>query len=104
MEVETAAPSRVYRWYHKLTGLLFAIFCFEMGVFLVVFPWLDSWNTNYFAWIEASTADQAWIAETWRSVWRSPHFRGAVSGLGFVNIYFSILEVYRLRRYSPDSG
>src|SRR5438128_764584 len=38
-----------YRWYHKLFGLLGVIFCFELGVFLLVFPWASDWDLNYFS-------------------------------------------------------
>lgn len=73
-------------WYSKLLGLCFVIFCFEIGVFLVVFPWLDFWDTNSLA-----TYSQA-LADTWGN----PYFRGALSGLGLVNIYISFLEIIRL--------
>ena len=33
-----------------------------------------------------------------RDVWDSSYFRGALSGLGLVNIYISLAEVFRLRR------
>jgi len=74
-------------WYKKLGALLFVIFCFEIGVFLVVFPWLDPWDNNW-------VADMRWVAE----VWDSPYFRGALSGLGLVNIFISFIEVFRLKR------
>jgi hypothetical protein len=82
-----------YRWYHKLSGLLYVIFCFEMGIFLTVLPWLDIWDTNYFAWI---APESGW----WRGFWMSPYVRGAVSGIGLVNIYIALVEVFRLRRFS----
>jgi len=37
-----------------------------------------------------------------RPVWESPYFRGALSGLGLVNIYISLGEVFRLRRPRAD--
>ena len=79
-----------YRWYHKLTGLLAVIFAFELGIFLLVFPWASDWNFNYFASLPLWT----------RGLWQSPYFRGAVSGLGLLNIYISFVEVFRLKRFS----
>jgi hypothetical protein len=83
-------PRPHYRWYHKVAAVLFAIFCFELGVFLLVFPWTDFWERNYFA--------------TWtplaQQVWMNAYFRGTVSGLGLVNIFVSFVEVLRLRRFS----
>jgi hypothetical protein len=79
-------------WHYKLAVLLFIIVCFEVGVFLLVFPWMDYWNNNTIAGIAP------WV----RAVWASPYFRGALSGLGLVNIYISLAEVFRLRRPPAD--
>ena len=82
--------SRGYRWYHKMAGVMAAIFCFELGVFLLIYPWASEWNVNYFAFLPV------WA----RGIWASPYFRGAISGLGILNIYISFHEVFRLRRFS----
>ena len=83
-----------YRWYHKLAGLFAVIFCFELGVFLLVCPWASEWDLNYFS-----------SLPLWAStVWASPYFRGAISGLGVLNIYVSFIEVFRLRRFSASSS
>ena len=73
--------------------MLFVILCFEIGVFLLAFPWSPYWDGNYFA----------WMSPEWRDLWISPFLRGAVSGIGLVNLYVSLLEVFRLRRFSPES-
>jgi hypothetical protein len=109
-----AAPAPVesehasqYRWYHKLASLLLAILCFEIGLFLIIFPWVEAWRLNYFSYFAAANYREASFAETWRAIWLSPYFRGAISGLGVVNVYLSFVQVFRLRRYSPspaDSG
>jgi hypothetical protein len=83
-----------YKWYHKLAGLFAVIFCFELGVFLLVFPWASEWDLNYFSSLPL------WAS----SVWASPYFRGAISGLGVLNIYVSFIEVFRLRRFSASSS
>ena len=67
-------------WYSKLLSLCFVIFCFEIGVFLVVFPWMEIWEANQVA------NFAPWLAD----LWGSPYFRGALSGLGLVNIYISL--------------
>lgn len=74
-------------WHRRLGALLFVIFCFEIGVFLLVFPWLDPWDNNW-------VADVGWL----KVVWDNPYFRGAFSGLGLLNIYISFVEVFRLKR------
>jgi hypothetical protein len=78
-------------WHQKLGILLFIIVCFEVGVFLLIFPWMEYWNNNSIA------AFAPWM----RDIWASPYFRGALSGLGVINIYISLAEVARLRRPPP---
>lgn len=75
-------------WHARFRILLFIVFAFEIGFFLLVFPWLQGWEHTSIPLIVP------WLA----SVWRNPFFRGAISGLGAVNIYISMLEVGRLRR------
>ena len=87
-ETEIQAPR--YKWHHKLFGLLSVIFLFEMGIFLMIFPWVSDWQLNYFSSLPL------WASE----IWNSNYFRGAISGLGFLNIYYSFSEVFRLRRFS----
>jgi hypothetical protein len=86
---EHAPPAvRPRIWQGRLLRVCFAIFAFEVGVFLVVFPWLDTWNLNYFQGLLPAIQD----------IWDDSYFRGAVSGLGFVNIYIALVEVVRLFR------
>lgn len=75
-------------WHSKVAAILFVIFCFEVGVFLLVFPWMDSWNSN---WLR----DTAPLLRRW---WDNPFLRGALSGVGLVNIYISFVEMFRLLR------
>lgn len=75
-------------WYQKFGILVFVLFCFEVGVFLLAFPWLQGWDINTIA------SYSPWVHQ----LWFSPYFRGALSGLGLVNIYISIAEIGRLRR------
>ena len=86
--VETAPLAPPSRWQGKLLTICFAIFAFEIGLFLVIFPWMDSWTLNYFQGLSAG----------FESLWDEPSFRGLVTGLGFVNIYISLLQVARLFR------
>jgi hypothetical protein len=79
-------------WYYKLGIFLFIIVCFEVGAFLTVFPWTPQWDSN-------SVANLfPWL----RDLWTSSYFRGALSGLGLLNVYISLGEVTRLRK--PGGG
>ena len=83
---EIRGPARTPR----LLRLAFAVFTFEIGLFLTIFPWVDIWSLNYFAeWIPAL-----------ENVWEDPYFRGAITGVGLVNIYVACTEVVRLFRRS----
>ena len=90
---DTAAPAPfprpVYRWYHKVAAVVFVAFCLAMGLTLLIFPWTDYWEGNYFI----------SLAPGWRAWWSNLYLRGAVSGLGVVNLYISLVEVFRLRRF-----
>ena len=79
-----------YRWYHKALALLGAILIMELGIFMVVYPWMDDWSKSFFSYLNPN----------WDKIWESPYFRGAVSGVGLINIYISFTEVLRLRRFS----
>ena len=55
---------------------------------MLVFPWLDPWQNNWVADLLPGLA----------RLWGNPFFRGALSGLGFVNIYIALVEAFRTRR------
>ncbi len=94
---DTALPGPVpvrlpeYRWYHKMYAVLFVTFCLEIGIFLLVFPWTDYWDINYFSTI---------LSASWHRYWDNTYVRGAISGLGVVNLYIAIMEAFRLRRFA----
>jgi len=81
-----------HSWYHKLGIFLFVIVCFEVGAFLTVFPWTPQWDSNSVSSLFPFLHD----------LWASSYFRGALSGLGLLNIYISLGEVARLRRSSTS--
>ncbi|HUO28341.1 MAG TPA: hypothetical protein VMU80_03915 [Bryobacteraceae bacterium] len=84
----TEAPH--YRWYHKVSALIFIVFCLELGMFLVIFPWSNFWDHSLFS----------SLFPEWRGYWSNAYLRGAVSGLGVVDVYISLVEIFRLRRFS----
>jgi hypothetical protein len=85
-----AVPPPVYHWYHKMSAVVFITFCLEMGLFLLIFPWTESWDGNYFS----------GLMPQMKIYWDNLYVRGAVSGLGVVNLYISLVEIYRLRRFA----
>jgi hypothetical protein len=86
---------RGHHWMEKAAALLFVVVCFEIGVFLLIFPWVPAWSRSWF-----SNLDVVLWGRPWELVWDSSWFRGAVSGIGVVNVLISLIEVGRLRRFA----
>ena len=78
---------QIQRWYHQVWAVLLVTFCVEIGLFLVIFPWTSYWEINYFA----------QLVPAWHVYWYNSYVRGAVSGLGALNLYIAVLEIFRLR-------
>jgi hypothetical protein len=66
-----------------LRRLLFAAYFFEVGVLLVIVPWSAFWDQN--ALLEAIPAVYRWT--------RSEFIRGAISGVGVLNIGAGFAEL-----------
>jgi hypothetical protein len=61
-----------------------------VGLVLLLLPWLPSWDQNYF-----SGSSPAWFA-----LWMNSYFRGAISGVGALNVYIAFAELLGLLRGS----
>lgn len=72
-------------FFRSLLGLAWVIFCFEVGVFLLVYPWMSGWDTNFLA---------NYFPE-FHSYWVNAYVRGGISGLGLVNIYIALVELFQ---------
>src|SRR5215831_3719713 len=83
---QAAEASTGHRWYHKMSAVLLVTFCMEIGLFLLIFPWTQFWDANYFS----------RLGPEWRLYWQNDYLRGAVSALGALNLYISLLEIFRL--------
>ena len=81
-----------------MTRLLLIVFFLEVGLVLAVAPWSSFWERNYFA-----TA-----LPMLHAVITSAYVRGAISGLGLVNLVAAAAELRSLlaarRMASPDLG
>lgn len=89
------APGTLRR---RLWIVLFALFAFEIGAFLVVFPWMDSWSLNHIPSFFA--ANQIAVQD----VWDDPYFRSALSCLGFLNVYIALRQIVQLIRRSKQAA
>ena len=63
--------------------LFLVLFFFEIGLVLIVIPWLAFWDRNYFA--QLAPPLQALITNNF--------VRGAVSGLGLINVSAGLAEL-----------
>lgn len=73
---------------NRLLAILYVVFCFDVGVFLFIFPWVDLWGKNYFV-------HHYPLVE---SIARNYAVRGAVSGIGLADVWLAVYELWRLRR------
>jgi hypothetical protein len=78
-------------WSQRLGSVLVIIICLELGLFLLIYPWSDGWSDNYFAW-----AVPGGIRATWHAFWNNSFVRGGFSGVGAVNLWIAVTEVFRL--------
>jgi hypothetical protein len=73
----------------RLLTVVYIVFCFEMGVFLVVLPWVSLWSKNFFV------GEYTWVS----AVAMNYFVRGAISGLGLADVWLAIYELWRLRQH-----
>jgi hypothetical protein len=84
----------------RLTVIFYIILCFEIGIVLTVLPWvphgllgLSDWGNNYFllaASRKVGFGMQRLVASGW--------MRGAVSGIGILNLGMGLWEIINFRR------
>jgi hypothetical protein len=79
----------------KLTVVFFILICFEIGALLVILPWLSypSWTENYLLIATVDKLQYNWLA----SVVKSGYLRGAVTGLGLLNITLGVWEIINFK-------
>ncbi len=84
----------------RLSVIFYVILCLEIGIVLTVLPWvphgwlgLSDWSNNYFLLLAAHKAGygvQRFVASGW--------VRGAVSGIGILNLGMGIWELINFRQ------
>jgi hypothetical protein len=80
----------------KLTLIFFILICFEIGILLVILPWVPSpsWNENYLLVLAADKIHWPWLA----LAMKSGYARGAVTGLGLLNILLGVWEIINFKK------
>jgi hypothetical protein len=84
----------------RLSVIFYIILCLEIGIVLTVLPWvshgwlgLSDWSNNYFLLLAARKTGygvQRVVASGW--------VRGAVSGIGILNLGMAIWEIINFRQ------
>ena len=69
-----------------LTRILLVAYFIEVGVLLVFVPWSAFWERNYFTHLVPAVG----------AVVGNPFVRGAVSGLGVINVIAGVAELLSL--------
>lgn len=73
-------------WLQRVFVAVYVLFCIELGLVLIILPWM----TGY--WFSSG-----WLAQ-WpelRRILQSGFVRGAVSGLGLLDIWLGLMEAVR---------
>jgi hypothetical protein len=80
----------------KLTILFFILICFEIGLLLTILPWLSypPWGENYLLFLLAEKFHLAGVSR----LMTSGYVRGAVSGLGLLNLWIGIVEIINFKK------
>ncbi len=72
--------------------VLYILYSLEVGVFLLFLPWLGIWENNYLIYLYPKLG----------LLVANPFFKGAVLGLGLVNILIGIHEIASFRTHGRD--
>ena len=68
---------------NRLLAVAFILFCLEIGVFLIFVPWSALWENNFLL----------GYVPLLRRVILNNFFRGAVSGLGVIDVLIGLSEL-----------
>jgi hypothetical protein len=84
----------------KLSVIFYIILCFEIGIFLTVLPWwpqgmwgLSDWGNNYFLLYAARKINYPPLQSVVASGW----VRGAVTGVGLLNLGIAFWEIFNFK-------
>src|SRR5215510_7547439 len=85
----------------KLSVIFYIILCLEIGIFLTVLPWwpqgmwgLSDWGNNFFLLYAARKTGIQGLQTVVASGW----VRGAVTGVGLLNLGIAFWEIFNFKR------
>lgn len=83
----------------KLTIVFLIFLSLEIGLILIVFPWISigivaDWGNNYLLAVVSDKLNMPFLRDFVSSGW----VRGAVTGIGILNVLIAIWEVANFRK------
>jgi len=77
----------------KFTVIVYIMICFEVGVLLAILPWTSYWDDNFFLYFLTSKLN----APSLVTFLQSGYARGAVTGLGVLNVMAGIRDIIKFQ-------
>jgi len=83
----------------KLTVIFFIILCLLLGTYLILLPWMSfgvigDWGDNYLLAVVSEKTNLPVLRRTIASGW----IRGAVTGLGILNLLLAFWEIAHFKQ------
>lgn len=81
----------------RLTVIFFIILCLLLGFYLILSPWdalFGPWAENYLLVYLSDKTGAPVLRQTVASTW----FRGAVTGLGVLNVLIAVWEMFHFKQ------
>jgi hypothetical protein len=75
----------------KITVIVYILICFEVGILLLILPWTQYWEENVFLYFITGKLNAPWIER----FLTSGYMRGAVTGLGVLNILAGMRDIFK---------
>lgn len=77
----------------KITVIVYILISFEIGILLIIIPWKPYWDDNFFLYFITGKLHAAWMA----TFLKHKLVRGAVSGIGVLNILAGLYDIFKFR-------
>jgi hypothetical protein len=77
----------------KVTVIVYILICFEVGVLLTILPWTSYWHDNFFLYFLTSKLQAPGLY----AFLQSGYVRGAVTGLGVLNVLAGLRDIFKFR-------
>lgn len=84
---EPKVHSKAVLWMHRISLVIYVIFCVEIGMLLAVLPWTRVWTENGL--IVAYPALKAFLSQNF--------VRGVMTGIGLSDIWLGVWEAVHYR-------